>query len=87
MMELNEMSMAELGVRFWLGNELLRWIRTDNNDDPRAPAAIARMEEQVRALNAEIVRRKRLDRERMGTAEPEPVTVSVKALHLTARRH
>jgi len=85
-MELGEMSTAELNVRFWLANELLRWIQTQK-EDPRAPAAKARMKEQVRTLNAEILRRKRVDRERNGIPEPEPITVGVKALHLTARRH
>lgn len=83
------MSMAELNIRLWLGGELLRWIRIDpvGKDDPRAPAAIARLEEQVRELNAEVARRKRLERERGGIAEPEPVVVGLQALHLIARRH
>jgi len=84
---LEGMSAAELNVRIWLGGQLLRWIRTENNDDPRAPEAIARIEEQVRKLNVEIARRQRLEREQNGIEEPEPVVVGLKALHLTARRY
>jgi len=86
---LGKMSMAELNVRLWLGGELLRWIRTDpaGKNDLRAPAAIARLEKQVRALNDEQARRQRLQREQDGIPEPESVQVGLKALYLTARRH
>lgn len=87
-MDLQRQSMASLNVRLWLGNEMLRWLRTDPvaRADPRAPAALARLQEQMKRLHAEVARRKRMERERNGEPEPEPVTVGLKTLSLTARR-
>jgi hypothetical protein len=87
-MDLERQSMASLNVRLWLGDQMLRWIRTDPEarEDPRAPAALDRLKEQMKQLHAEVARRKRVERERNGEPEPEPVTVGLKMLSLTARR-
>lgn len=84
-MELERESMIGLNMRLWLGREMLRWIREENSADPRAPDAIARLEQQVETIKAEIVRRRRTQRGFSG--EPEPVVVGLQTLKLMARRH
>lgn len=66
--------MNNLQARLWLGNMLIEALGKD--DDPRAPAAIERLKEQVETLEQMV--------EEGDTGEPRNVVVKLKALSLSA---
>jgi len=70
----------DLKARVILGSMLIRML--EQEDDPRAPAAIERLQAQQRAINTELVARIRARRAERGEPEPETVQVGLQAVRL-----
>lgn len=82
---LSEMDTGSLRMRQLLGRQIVKLLRTEWADDPRAPAALEKYRGQLREITAEIRRRTRKAREAAGIKKPEPRIVKAKTAVLGAK--
>lgn len=80
---IEDMTISQLRVRLKLGNMILRKLRSDWRDDPRAETAQARIAAQVAQVNAALVQKRRARREGQGAAHPPDLVVGVAAARVT----
>jgi len=85
MPELSEMTVQALRARQALGRTILRQIRNVWCDDDRAQDAQRHYEQQVKAITAELRRRRRAARQANGEDKPPTQTMRMKVATLGAK--
>lgn len=81
-MKLEEQSIGELRVRVHIISALIKLLRQD--DDPRAPQAIKKLQDQQRRINEVLVAKIKAKRQEEGEPEPPAVVVKMDTLRLGA---
>ena len=77
--KLQAMEHDDLMIRHHLGRAILKLLRTEWSDDKDAAKALDRYEAQQAQINAEIMRRRRKEREDAGIPKPAPRVVKAQA--------
>jgi len=85
MAKLSDQSVKGLRMRQMLGRTVLRLLRTEWADDPRAEEVKPQYEAQLQDINDELQRRRQARREALGEELPEGPTVQMKPVTLGAQ--
>jgi hypothetical protein len=86
MADVSEQDVQELRFRQVLGRSILKVLRAAKRaGEPGAAEAIATYTAQLRAIRAELMKRRREEREAQGVAKPAPVEVGLRAARMGAK--
>jgi len=77
--DLGHLSIGDIRLRLGMANKIIKEAQTKGDDRWK------KVVPQVRRLNEALVKKLKEERKKRGEAEPEPVTVGMKALDLTGR--
>lgn len=70
-------SINELKIRRMVCDSLIRYLAMECADDPRQPDAIEYYRKQQAKLDAELAEAEKLERQRLGIPEPQPIVINL----------
>lgn len=73
----------ELRIRRAVCDGIIRTLMRECAGDPRQPDALEHYRKQLKELDAELTEAERLERQRLGIPEPQPVVVGLNTARLS----
>ena len=71
-------SINELRMRRTVCDQIIRTLMAMGESDPRQPEALEHYRQQLKKLDTELAEAERLERQRLGIPEPEPIVIGLK---------